>query len=81
MSKRYHATILDHLAEFMLYLSTASLFWFSLNSAYGRSINSGEGNGGVGGGGGSGDGGNGNRNSDSNCFFHCINLIWNPHVL
>ena len=38
MSTRYHATILDHRAEFMLYLSTASLFWFSLNLAYGRSI-------------------------------------------
>jgi hypothetical protein len=38
MSTRYHATILDHLAEFMLYLSTASSFWFSLNLAYGHSI-------------------------------------------
>ncbi len=38
MSKRYHATILDHLAEFMLHLSTASSFWFSLNLAHGRSI-------------------------------------------
>jgi hypothetical protein len=59
MSTRYHATILDHLAEFMLYVSTASLFWFSLNSAYGHSINSGEGNGGVGGGGGGRGGGEG----------------------
>jgi hypothetical protein len=56
MSTRYHATILDHLAEFMLYLSTASLFWFSLNLAYGRSINSDDGDGGVGGGGGGGGG-------------------------
>ena len=38
MSTSYHAAILDHLAEFMLYLSTASSFWFSLNSAHGRSI-------------------------------------------
>ena len=30
MSARYDGTILDHLAEHMLYLSTASLFWFSL---------------------------------------------------
>jgi hypothetical protein len=38
MSTSYHAAILDHLAEFMLYLSTASSFWFSLNSAHDRSI-------------------------------------------
>jgi hypothetical protein len=38
MSKRYHATNLDHLAEFMLYLSTASSFWLSLHLAYGHSI-------------------------------------------
>ncbi len=42
-----------------MYLSTASSFWFSLNSAYGRSINSGEGKGGVGGGGGGSGGGEG----------------------
>ena len=35
MAKSYHAAILDHLAECMLYLSTASSFWFSLNSAHG----------------------------------------------
>ena len=35
MSTSYHAAILDYLAEFMLYLSTASSFWFSLNSAHG----------------------------------------------
>ena len=34
MSTIYHGTILDHLADFMLYLSTASSFWFSLNSSY-----------------------------------------------
>ena len=34
MSTSYHAAILDHLAECMLYLSTASSFWFSLNSSY-----------------------------------------------
>jgi hypothetical protein len=38
MSKSYHATILDHLTEFMLYLSTASSFWFGLNLAHGHSI-------------------------------------------
>jgi len=27
-------TLLDHLAEYMIYLSTASSFWFSLNSSY-----------------------------------------------
>jgi hypothetical protein len=26
--------LLDHLAEHMLFLSTASLFWYSLNSSY-----------------------------------------------
>jgi hypothetical protein len=57
MSTRYHATILDHLAEFMLYLSTASSFWLSLNLAYGRSMNSGKVDGGVGGSGGGGGGG------------------------
>jgi hypothetical protein len=30
----YDGTILDHLAEHMLYLSTASSFWFSLVSSY-----------------------------------------------
>jgi hypothetical protein len=65
MSTRYHATILDHLAEF---ISTASLFWFSLNSAYGHSKNSGKGNGGVGGGGGGGGGGEGGgEGSGSGC--------------
>ncbi len=63
MSTSYHAAIIDHLAECMLYLSTASSFWFSLNLAHGRSIlgravvgsgsdsdsGSGEGGGGVGG--------------------------------
>ena len=38
MATSCHAAILDHLAECMLYLSTASSFWFSLNSAHGRSI-------------------------------------------
>jgi len=38
MATSYHAAILDHLAEFMLYLSTASSFWFSLNSAHSCSI-------------------------------------------
>ena len=35
MATSYHGAILDHLAECMLYLSTASSFWFSLNSAHG----------------------------------------------
>jgi hypothetical protein len=30
----YGGTLLDHLAEHMVYLSTASSFWFSLNSSY-----------------------------------------------
>ena len=34
MSKSYYGTLLDHLAEYMIYLSTASSFWFSLNSSY-----------------------------------------------
>ena len=34
MSTRYDGVILDHLAEYMLYLSTASLFWFSLDSSH-----------------------------------------------
>ncbi len=34
MSTSYDATILDHLAEHMLYLSTASSFWFSLDLSY-----------------------------------------------
>ena len=34
MSARYDGTILEHLAEQMLYLSTASLFWFSLSLSH-----------------------------------------------
>jgi hypothetical protein len=34
MSTRYHGTLLDHLADFMIYLSSTSLFWFSLNLSY-----------------------------------------------
>ena len=34
MSTRYDGVILDHLAEHMLYLSTDSLFWFSLSSRH-----------------------------------------------
>jgi hypothetical protein len=34
MSAIYDGTILDHLADFMHHLSTASSFWFSLNSSY-----------------------------------------------
>ncbi len=34
MSTKYHGTILDHLANSMLYLSTTPLFRFSLNLAY-----------------------------------------------
>ena len=34
MSASYDGTILDHLAKHMLYLSTASSFWFSLSSSH-----------------------------------------------
>ena len=34
MSTSYDGTIPDHLAKHMLYLSTASSFWFSLDSSY-----------------------------------------------
>jgi hypothetical protein len=34
MSATYDGTILDHLAGHILYLSTASLFWFSLSLSH-----------------------------------------------
>jgi hypothetical protein len=34
MSTSYDGSLLDHLAEYMIYLSTASSFWFSLDSSY-----------------------------------------------
>ena len=34
MPTSYDGVILDHLAEHMLYLSTASLFWFSLSLSH-----------------------------------------------
>ena len=34
MSTSYDGSLLDHLAEYMIYLSTASSFWFSLNLSY-----------------------------------------------
>ena len=34
MFKSYDGSLLDHLAEYMIYLSTASSFWFSLDSSY-----------------------------------------------
>ena len=34
MTTTYDGTLLDHLAEHMMYLSAASSFWFSLNSSY-----------------------------------------------
>jgi hypothetical protein len=34
MPASYDGTLLDHLAEHMVYLSTASSFWFSLDSSY-----------------------------------------------
>ena len=34
MPTSYDGMILDHLAEHMLYLSTASSFWFSLSSSH-----------------------------------------------
>ena len=36
MSTSYDGVIIDHLAEHILYLSTASLFWFSLSSSHGH---------------------------------------------
>ena len=30
----YDGSILDHLAEYLIYLSSSSSFWFSLNSSY-----------------------------------------------
>ncbi len=34
MPTSYDGTLLDHLAEHIGYLSTASFFWFSVNSSY-----------------------------------------------
>ena len=34
MSTSYDGSLLDHLDEYLIYLSTASSFWFSLNSSY-----------------------------------------------
>jgi hypothetical protein len=34
MSLGYDGGLLDHLAEHMLFLSTTSLFWYSLNLSY-----------------------------------------------
>jgi len=34
MSTSYDGSLLDHLAEYIIYLSTASSFWFSLDSSY-----------------------------------------------
>jgi hypothetical protein len=34
MPTSYDGTLLDHLAEHSRYLSTASSFWFSVNSSY-----------------------------------------------
>ena len=34
MSLSYDTTILDHLAEYFLYLAAAPSFWFSINSSY-----------------------------------------------
>jgi hypothetical protein len=34
MSTSYDGSLLDHLAEYSIYLSTASSFWFSLDSSY-----------------------------------------------
>ncbi len=34
MSTSYDGSLLDHLAEFVIYLSTASSLWFSLDSSY-----------------------------------------------
>ncbi len=34
MSTSYDGSLLDHLAEYMIYLFTVSSFWFSLDSSY-----------------------------------------------
>ena len=34
MPTSYDGTLLDHLAKHIMYLSSASSFWFSLNSSY-----------------------------------------------
>jgi hypothetical protein len=34
MPTSYDGTLLEHLAEHIIYLSTAYSFWFSLNSSY-----------------------------------------------
>ena len=34
MSTSYDGSLLDHLAEYMRFLATASSFWFSLDSSY-----------------------------------------------
>jgi hypothetical protein len=34
MAKSYDGSLLDHLAEYLIYLSSSSSFWFSLNSSY-----------------------------------------------
>ncbi len=36
MSTSHDGRILDHLAGYILYLSTAPSFWFSLNSSHGH---------------------------------------------
>ncbi len=38
MSASFDGTILDHLAKHMLYLSMASLFWFSLSLSHDNSF-------------------------------------------
>ena len=34
MAMSYDGSLLDHLAEYLIYLSSSSSFWFSLNSRY-----------------------------------------------
>ena len=34
MAMSYDGSLLDHLAEYLIYLSSSSSFWFSLNSSY-----------------------------------------------
>ena len=36
MSTSYDGYLLDHLAEYMIYLFIASSFWFSFDSSYGH---------------------------------------------
>jgi hypothetical protein len=73
MSTSYDGSLLDHLAEYMIYLSTASSFWFSLDLSYDHEFHLSKQFGmspqdnGVGGGGGGGGGEGGGEVGGSGC--------------